>query len=115
MNSGRSRIRPCSRSTTHTPLIAWLSLNQQLGWAEKAHGYAIQSEQIKAAVKMHCWDSTRQLFRDYPDKAIYSQHTNIMAILCDVLAHNEQPRLLKNILQAESLDEYASAYFSFLI
>ena len=92
-----------------------VDLYRQLGWTEKATNYAAESEQIKAAVKKHCWDSSRQLFRDYPDQTIYSQHTNIMAILCDVLAEDKQPALLKNILQAEALDEYASSYFSFFL
>lgn len=90
-------------------------LYQQLGWAEKATAFAAESEQIKAAVKKHCWDSNRQQFCDYPDQATYSQHTNIMAILCDVLPENEQVALLKNILDDKSLDEYASSYFSFFL
>ena len=72
-----------------------VDLYRQLGWTEKAANYATEAEQIKAAVKERCWDSDRQLFRDYPAQAVYSQHTNIMAILCDVLPEDQQPALPK--------------------
>jgi len=90
-------------------------LFRQLGLNEKAEKWENISSGIKNAVNTNCWDESEQLFRDYPDKEIYSQHTNTLAILCDLIPAGEQAGLLNRILTFEGFDEMASSYFSFFL
>jgi len=90
-------------------------LYKELGLTEKAEAYQKEANDIKGAVKTQYWDENRQLFRDRPDQQRFSQHTNILAILCDVIPESEQRDLLNRLLKDKDLDEYASSYFSFLL
>lgn len=98
----------------HT-LDCTVSLYEQIGLKDKADKYREESKRIKLAVKSQYWSSPQKMFKDYPNQEVYSQHTNIMAILCDILPLEEQQDLLKTILKADKLDEYASSYFSFFL
>ncbi len=55
------------------------------------------------------------MFRDYADEKIYSQHTNVFAILCDVVPPSQQKDLLNRVLNFDGFDEIASSYFSFFL
>jgi hypothetical protein len=90
-------------------------LYNELGLKEKAGYWQQLSNKIKPAVYKNCWDEEKQLFRDYPDQQIFSQHTNLFAILCDVLTPAEQSDLLNRILTYDKFDEMASSYFSFFL
>lgn len=90
-------------------------LFNQLGLHEKAKYWEDISKGIKVAVYANCWDEAKQLFRDYPDQQIYSQHTNIFAILCDVVTPAEQSGLMTRILTYDKFNEMASSYFSFFL
>jgi alpha-L-rhamnosidase len=90
-------------------------LYNELGLKEKAAHWEQISRGIKVAVYTNCWDAEKQLFRDYADNEIFSQHTNIMAILCDLLPPSEQSALLNHILTWKGFEEMASSYFSFFL
>jgi hypothetical protein len=90
-------------------------LYNELGLKEKATHWEQLSKGIKVAVYTNCWDAEKQLFRDYSDKEIFSQHTNIMAILCDLLPPSQQSALLNRILTWNEFEEMASSYFSFFL
>lgn len=90
-------------------------LFREIDLKEKADYWEEISEGIKVAVYANCWDEQEQLFRDYSDKKIFSQHTNLFAILCDVVPLSRQKELLHRILNYEKFDEMASSYFSFFL
>jgi hypothetical protein len=90
-------------------------LFREIDLEEKADYWEEISEGIKVAVYANCWDEQEQLFRDYSDKKIFSQHTNLLAILCDVVPPSRQKELLNRILNYENFDEVASSYFSFFL
>ena len=90
-------------------------LFNQIGESEKAKRWQAEAKKIKQAVKTVSYDSEKGLFTDYPDEKIYSQHTNILAILCDVIPVEEQKELMNRVLTWEDFDEFASSYFSFLL
>jgi len=92
-----------------------IQLYEQIGMQEKAKKWSELAASIKQVVKIYCWDNEKLLFRDYPDQQIYSQHTNIMAILCGVINEKEQKKLMERILTYNKFDEYASSYFSFYL
>lgn len=90
-------------------------LYREIGLKERATYWKQLSRGIKVAVYTSCWDKEKQLFRDYSDRGIFSQHTNIMAILCDLVTPSEQTDLLHRILNFEGFEEVASSYFSFFL
>ena len=90
-------------------------LYNELGLKEKAAHWEQLSKGIILAVYKNCWDPGEQLFRDYANKEIFSQHTNIMAILCDLVPPEEQKNLMNRILSYDKFDEMASSYFSFFL
>jgi len=90
-------------------------LFEEMGETEKAKKWETLADQTRKAVYAQCWDENRQLFRDYPDRDIYSQHTNIFAILCDLVEPAQQVELLGRILSDPHFDEMASSYFSFFL
>jgi len=90
-------------------------LYNELGMDEKAAYWKQLSKGIKVAVYTNCWDAEKQLFRDYADYPIYSQHTNLFAILCDIIPQSEQQKLMDRILTYDKFDEMASSYFSFFL
>ena len=87
----------------------------EIGEAEKAEKWARLASSIKTAVKTHCYDESKGLFTDTPEQQIFSQHSNILAILCEVVPADEQQALLKRILSYDQFEEYASSWFSFFL
>jgi len=98
----------------HT-LDCTVRIYEALGLKEKAEKYAKLSKDIKVAVYATCWNAEKQLFKDGPEQEIYSQHTNLLAIICDVVTPNMQVDLLKRILTYDKFDEMASTYFDFFL
>ena len=98
----------------HT-LDCTVRLFDHLGRSEKANKWLKRAQLIRASVYEHCWDKEKELFTDYPGQNIYSQHTNLLAILCDVIEPGAQKKLLNRILEFKDFDEYASSYFSFFL
>lgn len=98
----------------HT-LDCTVKLYHEIGLTERARYWEKISGGLKVAVYNSCWDMEKQLFRDYPDREIFSQHTNIMAILCDVVTPSKQTQLLQRILNFDGFEEMASSYFSFFL
>ena len=92
-----------------------INLYKQLGETEKVERWQQVTRGLKNAVYINCWDNDVQLFTDYPGKKIFSQHTNLMAILCDVVDPAIQSELLNRILTYNKFDEVASSYFSFFL
>ena len=78
----------------------------------ESESYASLAQSIKRAVYGNCFDDTRQIFADTPDKKEYSQHTNVMAILTDAIPEDEQAGLFERIVSDSSLIQ-TSLYFKF--
>ncbi len=90
-------------------------LFRHTGRMDRAEKWERISAGIKTAVYAHCWDADKGLMADYPDKSRYSQHTSILAILCDGVAPAMQSDLLDRLLSYPDFDEVASSYFSFFL
>ncbi len=87
----------------------------EIGETEKATKWDSIADSVKKAVAELCWSEERQLFKDYPDREIYSQHSNVLAILCDVVPEAQQKTFLQRLLSENNFDEMASSYFSFFL
>jgi alpha-L-rhamnosidase len=76
--------------------------------------YRAVSTQLKQAVKQQCWDAGRKLFADTPDKKHFSMHSNIMAVLCGLVAPGEQKEFLQRVVETKNLIP-TTLYFDFYL
>jgi len=76
--------------------------------------YERRAIEIRKSVYEQCYDPERNLFAERPDKSIFDQHTNIMAVLTDAIPENEQKDLLRRILEDNSLLQ-ATYYYRFYL
>ncbi len=86
-----------------------------IGEVERAAHWGALRDKMKPAIIEQFWDEEAQLFTDRPGLQRYSQHANILAIVCDIIPEDEQKALLKRILAYDGFTEYASSYFSFYL
>ena len=76
--------------------------------------FSARSNEIKKSVFELCFDHERKLFAERPDKSVYDQHTNIMAILTNAIPLNQQKELLKRLLGDEELLQ-ATYYYRYYL
>ena len=89
-------------------------LERALGLAIEADRYRALADSIKAAVHRLAWDTERGLFRDVPDRQLYSQQTNTMALLVDAVPAGQRSELMQTILTDTTLTQ-ATYYFGFYV
>ena len=89
-------------------------LFDHLGQPAQAVRWSQQADSVKSRVLEFCWDDSRGLFADTPEKTSFSQHSNIFAVLLHLLAPEQERGLLQKIL-AESGLTPASTYFKFYL
>ncbi|MCF8226856.1 MAG: family 78 glycoside hydrolase catalytic domain [Bacteroidales bacterium] len=92
-----------------------MALYPEIGERDRIGKWKKEADLIRESVPVQCWDETRQLFSDHPGKDIYSQHSNLLAILTDVVPHGQQQAMMRRILEYDGFDEFASSYFSFFL
>ena len=90
-------------------------LYQALGESDKAEHWKTLADTLRRAVYQQCWNPEKQLVTDYPTQDFFSQQTNILAILTDVVPDTVQPALLERVLTYDQFDEVASSYFQFFL
>ncbi|MBT2159865.1 alpha-L-rhamnosidase-related protein [Zobellia barbeyronii] len=89
-------------------------LFEVIGDTPTAKKYQSRADAIKKSVFDLCYDSNKQVFAERPDKTIYDQHTNIMAILTDAIDKSQQKALLTKILNDKDLLQ-ATYYYRFYL
>ncbi len=89
-------------------------LEEGVGTRALGADYRARAEAVLAAVRTRAWDPARGLFRDAPDTSVYSQQTNVLAILVDAVPIAEQRGLMERVLSDTTLTP-ASYYFSFYL
>ena len=89
-------------------------LEKNLGMKEYAQQYETAATQLKTTIRKRYWDSSRMLFADTPDKDVFSQHTNSLAILTGVATGTEANVLGEKILR-DTLLTQATIYFKFYV
>ncbi len=87
---------------------------QNFGHIEKAAHYLKLANSIKQSVKERCYDRSKQLFAERPEKDVFSQHTNIWAVLTDAIPVGEQADLIDRLLTQKDLIQ-TSIYFQFYL
>lgn len=89
-------------------------LEDALGLADEAARNRRRAQAVRDAVRGRAWDAERGLFRDAPGARLYSQQTNIMAVLTDALPAAEQRALVERVLSDKTLTQ-ATYYFGFYL
>ena len=89
-------------------------LFKEIGELDTSRKYEKRAAEIKEAVYTLCFDTERKLFAERPDKTVYDQHTNIMAILTNTIDESLQRELLKNILTEKDLLQ-ATYYYRYYL
>lgn len=84
------------------------------GLKEEADKYKILSKNIQNAVMKYCYAEEKGLIAERPEKDVFSQHTNIFAILTNTFENNVQDEVMDRILSDTSLIK-ASIYFRFYL
>lgn len=92
-----------------------VNLYRNIGENAKALKWELLSSKIKNAVNEKYRDEKSGLFREYPGKDEFTQHTNILAILCNVVPLEQQNEMLNKILTYDKFDEKVSSYFSYFL
>lgn len=76
--------------------------------------YQHKVEILKKTIRNKYWDNKKLLFADRAEKDLFSQHTNALAILTDVVPNNEMPIVAKKLLTDSTLAP-ASIYFKYYL
>ena len=88
---------------------------------DKAEKYRQMADRIKYNVRVRCYDISKKLLAERPEKDVFSQHTNVFAILTDAIPQKDQPALMERLLAPK--DNFgkpidiikASIYFQFYV
>lgn len=91
-----------------------VELFNNFGWDYEAAKYEKLSSGIRKSVYLHCFNKSDGLFAETPAKKIYSQHTNIFAILSNAFPAEQQKKLMKKIIKDKQLIQ-STIYFKFYL
>ena len=89
-------------------------LEEKLGMEAIARMYRERAGQLMSTIKQKYWNVSRGLFADTPEKDLYSQHANILAVLTGTVTGNEASVLAGKMLSDASLAP-ASIYFKYYL
>ncbi|MFL5560866.1 MAG: alpha-L-rhamnosidase N-terminal domain-containing protein [Gemmatimonadaceae bacterium] len=89
-------------------------LEDALGTPPLAARDRARASSLRAAARARGWDRARGLFRDSPDSAMYSQQTNVLAVLAGAVPPSQQRALMTRVLADTTLVR-ASYYFSYYV
>jgi hypothetical protein len=84
------------------------------GQPDKAAMYEAMAGKLCRDTYRRCFDATRGLMADTPEKNAFSQHANILAILTDAIPVKDQGPVLDKVMKDASLTQ-ATYYFKFYL
>mgnify|MGYP000468377063 CR=1 FL=1 len=112
-NNGGENSAVVSLHYSHALMNA-AKLFDAIGDNYQSNKFSSRAEEIKKSVYQLCFDEDRMLFAERPDKTIFDQHTNIMAILTDAIPINRQKELLEKLLEEKDLLQ-ATYYYRYYL
>jgi hypothetical protein len=89
-------------------------LMDHFGKKEEACHYNKQIRSISMAVKNNCFDPISGLYADTPEKTVFSQHTNIFAILTGLVPPRQKGDVMQKILHNKNLIQ-TTTYYKFYL
>ena len=91
-----------------------VALFEFYGMKYEADKYKALSKRIRESVIRNCYDESKGLIAETPDKKRFSQHTNIFGILTDTYEKEDQQLVMQKILGDASLIQ-STIYFKFYL
>ncbi len=85
-----------------------------MGEEAKAAKWDAEAGRLRRAVMETCWDETRRLVADTPERKIFSQHAATMAVLAGAVKGGAATELMRRVVADGSLIQ-ASTYFRFYL
>jgi alpha-L-rhamnosidase len=76
-------------------------MEKALGDGERGAHYASHAEHVRSGLREKCWDAGRGLMADNPRLKNFSQQTNVLAVLFDVIPKDEQKAVLHKVIDIE--------------
>ena len=89
-------------------------MENKTGMKEYASLYMKYAAQLKRMIKNKYWDDTKKLFADKPEKDLFSQHTNALAILTGMVDKKEAVTIGHQLLTDTSLTA-VTIYFKYYL
>ncbi|MFP5210501.1 MAG: alpha-L-rhamnosidase C-terminal domain-containing protein [Acidobacteriota bacterium] len=77
------------------------ALEKGLGDALFASRYLTRAEHVRSGLYRECWNASRGLLAETPDRNSFSQQANILGVLYDVIPKNQQKEVLRKMLAIE--------------
>jgi len=81
---------------------------------EQAQYYSNLGDKVKLAVYRSCFDKSKGLLSDLPEKTTFSQHANILAVLTNTIIAEDQKKIMDKVLSDKSLAQ-CTYYFRFYL
>src|SRR5665647_3810464 len=79
-----------------------------------ANEYIKRAAELTGTIKRKYWDNKKQLFADTKDKDLFSQHTNTLAILTNVIQGEKANQLAQKIISDTALTQ-GTIYFQYYL
>ncbi|MBC7744640.1 MAG: alpha-L-rhamnosidase N-terminal domain-containing protein [Flavobacterium sp.] len=89
-------------------------LESNLGMLAYASQYLFEAKKLEQTIRRKYWDESKLLFADRPEKDLFSQHVNALAILTGMVKHTEALQLAGRILKDKTLTQ-GTIYFKYYI
>ena len=89
-------------------------MEARLGLMELSRLYSVRAQQLTTTIKRKYWDVTKGLYADTEERDMFSQHTNSLALLTDVVPKENWIELAKKLLVDSTLTQ-ASIYFKYYL
>ncbi len=89
-------------------------MDDAFGRPDLANRRRKSAESLNRAVRRLCWDSQRGLLADTPEKTAFSQHTNTMAVLTDLIPKENQTAWMDKVSRDTGLIQCTFYYRYYL-
>lgn len=87
---------------------------RHFGWETEAQKYELIAEKLQKAILDSCYDTSKKMIAERPEKDIFSQHSNLFAILTETISPDAGKPLMEQILADTALIQ-TSIYFKFYL
>ena len=89
-------------------------LFKQFGKLDQAKHYQSLATQLKAGTYAACFNASRNLMANTPNKKAYSQHASIMGVLTGAIPTSQQKTVMQNVLRDTTISQ-ATFYYRFYL
>jgi alpha-L-rhamnosidase len=74
------------------------SWSRRLGEQDRAAGESRRAQHVRSGLYEKCWDAGHRLLADNPAHNAFSQQTNVLGVLFDVIPPSEQQGVLQQVM-----------------